>query len=424
MDRVVPAVCRADRPRAAGIGRARGRRVVRPLAELVPDRVDRRQVDDVEPHRRDTRQPLRGGAESARLPGAVSSPSSRPRSAGRTRTRRRRPRRRARPAAGASRSWSRARCRGAAAMADARRASCATFMRAAGVSLRSSSAVRAWAKIAEADRSRSSRAHREDELDILARLDLDVGGVQPRRPVVGRRSDAERPDAGAGDRHLGEPPVGARADQPHPVPRLVPVGIGEQHLGEQLAVALAEDRRLEGHHFADERFRRPPILGLARGDRRGWGSARCAECAEWPRSRRYRLGGARKGRAPRSRRGFGGGPAKWRTGGVQRPLYPISNWSDLWERSHVSTKRPDQSAVINWTAPVGWAPGVGHGVPFVRTMGDRNVVCGGNTTYPGVDQPRWRTTRTPPTSNTGSVTLIPTVVDRRASRDAAKGPTK
>ncbi len=85
-------------------------------------------------------------------------------------------------------------------MADARRASCATFMRAAGVSLGSSSAVRACAKIAEADPTSLQKlgAHREDELDILTGFDLDVGGVQPRRPVVGGRADAERPHPGRG----------------------------------------------------------------------------------------------------------------------------------------------------------------------------------------------------------------------------------
>jgi hypothetical protein len=45
---------------------------------------------------------------------------------------------------------------GASAIADARRASCATFMRAAGVSLRSRRAARACVKRAEADRPRIS----------------------------------------------------------------------------------------------------------------------------------------------------------------------------------------------------------------------------------------------------------------------------
>ena len=49
----VSALVRSDRPRAARIVRAGRQRVVRSLAEAAADRVDRRQVQDVEPHRRD-----------------------------------------------------------------------------------------------------------------------------------------------------------------------------------------------------------------------------------------------------------------------------------------------------------------------------------------------------------------------------------
>ena len=48
VDRVVAAGLVADRPRGAGIVRAGGQRVVVALAVGVADRVDRRQVDDVE----------------------------------------------------------------------------------------------------------------------------------------------------------------------------------------------------------------------------------------------------------------------------------------------------------------------------------------------------------------------------------------
>ena len=65
MHGVVPAGLRADRPWRAGVVGPRSQRVVRALAERVPDRMDRRQVDHVEAHRADRWQPLRGGAERA-----------------------------------------------------------------------------------------------------------------------------------------------------------------------------------------------------------------------------------------------------------------------------------------------------------------------------------------------------------------------
>ena len=52
-DGVVAAVGRADGVRRAGIGGTRLESVVAPLAVRSPDRVDRREVDDVEAHRRD-----------------------------------------------------------------------------------------------------------------------------------------------------------------------------------------------------------------------------------------------------------------------------------------------------------------------------------------------------------------------------------
>ncbi len=48
VERVVAAVLAADRPGRAGVGRPRGERVVAALAVRVPDRVHRRQVEDVE----------------------------------------------------------------------------------------------------------------------------------------------------------------------------------------------------------------------------------------------------------------------------------------------------------------------------------------------------------------------------------------
>ncbi len=86
MDGVVAAVLAADRPRRAGVVRARGQRVVGALAVDLADRVDRRQVDHVEAHLGDGVQALRGGHEVAGRDLAGLRRAGRPRSAGRTRT--------------------------------------------------------------------------------------------------------------------------------------------------------------------------------------------------------------------------------------------------------------------------------------------------------------------------------------------------
>src|SRR3954466_3958303 len=65
MDRVVPAVLRADRPWRTDVVRLRRQRVVAALAVRAADRVDRRQVDDVEAERRGLRQHVRDAAEAA-----------------------------------------------------------------------------------------------------------------------------------------------------------------------------------------------------------------------------------------------------------------------------------------------------------------------------------------------------------------------
>ena len=59
MDRVVAALGRADRPRRADVGRPGDQRVVAALAVDPADRVDRRQVEHVEAHRRDGRAAAR-----------------------------------------------------------------------------------------------------------------------------------------------------------------------------------------------------------------------------------------------------------------------------------------------------------------------------------------------------------------------------
>ena len=56
MDRGVPALGPADRPRASGITGPRLQRIVRPFAVSPADRVNGRQIDDVEPEFLDLRE--------------------------------------------------------------------------------------------------------------------------------------------------------------------------------------------------------------------------------------------------------------------------------------------------------------------------------------------------------------------------------
>ena len=82
MDRVVAALGRADRPGRADVVGPGDQGVVAPLAVDPADRVDRRQVDHVEAHRRHLRQPLRGGGEGARARRGVPGRRHRPLGAG------------------------------------------------------------------------------------------------------------------------------------------------------------------------------------------------------------------------------------------------------------------------------------------------------------------------------------------------------
>ncbi len=68
VDRLVPPLLVADGPGGSGIVGGGLERVVAPLPEAPSDRMDRRQVDHVEAHRRDLRQPLDAVAEG---PGAA-----------------------------------------------------------------------------------------------------------------------------------------------------------------------------------------------------------------------------------------------------------------------------------------------------------------------------------------------------------------
>ena len=75
VDRVVTAFGGADRPRRAGVAGLRIERVVAALAVDATDRMDRGEVQHVEAHRRDGREPTRRGAERAALDRAVLQPA-------------------------------------------------------------------------------------------------------------------------------------------------------------------------------------------------------------------------------------------------------------------------------------------------------------------------------------------------------------
>ncbi len=271
MDAVVPAgaaVCEraADRPRAARIVRPGLGRVVRPLAEARADRVDRRQVDDVETHLGDRRQAFRGGAEGARGPGAVLR-LLRPLGA------------REELVPGADRGprpldAQHLRLR----LGDERQQrGCRDRLGQAAVVRDLEACGRGEARVAERPRGVGEHfgcgalrgappehldAHREDQVEILVGSDLDLGGVQPGRPVVGARSHAPGPDAGCGDLHLGPHPVGARRGLGHDVAGDGARGVGQLEVDVEHVVALAEHRRLERHDFADVGVGHPQVLAL------------------------------------------------------------------------------------------------------------------------------------------------------------------
>ena len=67
MDFAVSAVGRADGPETAGIAGSGVETIVAPLAESLADRMDRRQIEHVEAHRRDTGQPLDDGGQGSVL---------------------------------------------------------------------------------------------------------------------------------------------------------------------------------------------------------------------------------------------------------------------------------------------------------------------------------------------------------------------
>ncbi|MCF0089077.1 hypothetical protein B0E37_04165 [Streptomyces sp. MH192] len=247
MDRVVPALGRADRPGAADVGLARGERVVGPLAEGRPDGVDGRQVDDVETHLRDGRKSFRGGAEGAvqrrvRLPALAAREELVPRAEQRPlplHPERERGRGgdefaqgvggQDRPDAGGERGPVPG-LRGTGPVAQ-----CLGGGEERGAGRRVGHPV--GGPLVQ------SRTLLQHQLDVLAGRDLDSGvvppggdGVAPRLHPVGPVADRRRGD-------LGAPAVGAGGQLPHrrPGPRTA-LRIRQHDVGGDRVVALREER--------------------------------------------------------------------------------------------------------------------------------------------------------------------------------------
>ena len=279
MDGVVAALDVADRPRRPGIGRTGVEGVVRPLAERGADRVDRRKVDDVEPHRRGRLEPLVGGVERAGDP-AAGSPrrSGRPGNAERTRTRRR-----TAPPGGRRRWGSRG---GGDQLARTVRVIAARTSSASTTSSRSSTC---WPERERSAAPRSSAASSvapacvgpfgravEQRLalpcrpgDVDAGRDLDLGVVHPRLPRITPALDPEGPGPSRSSVNRGGPPVEAeRCRRVHRPAAFGAVRVGGDDRGVHRVVALAEHGRPDRDRLADRRLRR---VGAALDHRRDLG---------------------------------------------------------------------------------------------------------------------------------------------------------
>ncbi len=267
------AVRRADGVRAARVARLRVERVVAALAERRADGVHGRQVDDVEPHLRDRRQPPRRRAEGARAPGAVRglrralgageqlvpAAGQRQRAAHAQRVRRagrdelaqrgavqrvldRRRRRHREPCLGRSGVVGQLPRRG--------RERGRVLGRPGSLRVRGHDALEEPAALGE------------HEVDVLARLELDDAVVRPGGVRVGPRLDAERPvRARVGDGVRLQVPaetVQAGRDVGHRGGGVVRAVRGDEDGGRRHGVVpLAEDGGLDGDDLTHGGLRRP-----------------------------------------------------------------------------------------------------------------------------------------------------------------------
>ena len=315
LDRVVPAVLAPDRVRGARILRAGVERVVRPLAVDRADRVDRGEVDDVEAHVGDGGQALGGGAQCAGDPFAgglvvvaalgareelVPRPVERalaldePRVVG------------ARAHVLAQRALRelpddlRGRARGET---GGRR----TVLVAQRRDRVAQEALRGLGALLVQRPLEHPRALFEHEVDVDAGLDLDRRVVLPRAVGVGPAFDAIGPVAFAvgDDRRLPQREALVRPRQRHDV--LPAGGVGEDDVGVDRVVALAEDLGRQRDLLADDGLEREVAAFDQGGDGRHGDAPERALAAQGavrpgrPRRRCLRIGGC----GLRCRRGHG-----------------------------------------------------------------------------------------------------------------------
>jgi hypothetical protein len=260
VDRVVTTLVRADRPRRTGIAGTRIEGVVRPLAVDAADRVHRRQVDHVEAHRSHGGQPLGSRAQragyhrallvDARALGAreelVPGADQRPLTVCEDRVRRTRAQQVPQWVGEKDRVHLR---RGAGPQPHLDRKA-GVLQQLDGVAEHLSAAPRAgWQGRCSA--TQQGGALDQHELHVDACGDLDLGVVLPGRHRVAPRLHAEAPGALAVGGHLRDVPVrgsgGAHADRR----TVAALRVGEDHLGAQGVVALAEDGGENGERLAD-----------------------------------------------------------------------------------------------------------------------------------------------------------------------------
>ncbi len=260
MDGVVAALLAADRPRRPGIARARGQRVVRALAELVADRVDRRQVDHVEAHRRRRFEPLVRGVEGARLPGLGLLVELRTLGAGEELVPGGEQRLPAIHVDGVVRG-------GGDQLARSVRAHRRPYVigqhhlqpvldllagvQALGRPAEQRGDLRRAGALRPVGGGREERlALGADQGDVDAGRDLDLGVVHPGLPRVTPALDPERPVALGLQHDRGGPPVEAGGGGPvHRFDPFLAPGIGQHDGGIDRVVALSEDLRADGDRF-------------------------------------------------------------------------------------------------------------------------------------------------------------------------------
>ena len=264
VDRVVAAVLAADRPRRAGVVRARGQGVVGALAVDLADRVDRRQVEDVEAHLghpvealgrrpegaagdlaglRVARRALRAREElvpaAEERARAVGAEPERPRDGEQLAQR-----------VGEEHGLELGVLEGGEARADGTLGVGRSRDRAGDDGGRPL-VERVLARPCGHPLQQEPRLG-EHELHVDPGRDLDARVVLPGRDRVGPRVDLEGPLALDVGRHVGDVAVGRLAVGSHPHGVAGPAArIRGDHLRGELVVALAEDRSAYGQRLPD-----------------------------------------------------------------------------------------------------------------------------------------------------------------------------